>query len=538
MTDTDVMNTEPRRYVFQSEYADIHGIYRISNHYFILTSSGIYVVSVETTNAVIDDDAGRDLTSSLSPTISFQWGEGMEYIPYRHATYIQYHRASDTLDIVYERYTRAVSVETSYIETADGRRILKEYRPSYDIYAPFANRVYQFMRVWNNRGIYVTVYDHKKQVVIRECDDPEQMRIYYIDPEIDYDRHTNFVWCEDYQAILGVFHITVKARSGWCVFLFLEHIATPVMADFIFTLDYPMTSPPWVSLESDDRLYVFCVNKHVAEDTTDVVENGIDLTSFLNACVRMYGIGEPTFPKRVRIEDDADLVHLSMRDIVGRVRTIPAKVEFRFLKPPASRSEPVAIRSEPVAIRSEPVATPEEVRVQSSSYIDYLKWIVDNYDDFRGNGEYILFYDKDTYTIPIYNSNSAITVNFQKFYGKDTTEPMNYVFQKMSLTTGYIYERVYEYSTTTPYRIIEKYVIGTSIVSNLKRTRLNRIIVALGYPIARDHYVYHTPYMYFRFRADVLYCRPKSYWERAYCLLNSAEGVELIPWLFLNLCSP
>jgi hypothetical protein len=254
----------------------------------------------------------------------------------------------------------------------------------------------------------------------------------------------------------------------------------------------------------------------------------------------MYGIGEPTFPKRVRIEDDADLVHLSIRDIVGHVRTIPAKVEFRFLKPPASRSDPPPANcSEPVASRSDPPpATPEEVRVQSSSYVDYLKWIVDNYDDFRGNGEYILFYDKDTYTIPIYNSNTTITVNFQKFYGKDTTEPMNYVFQKMSLTTGYIYERVYEYSTTTPYRIIEKYVIGTSTVSNLRRTRLNRIIVAIGYPVARDHYVYHTPYMYFRFRAELLYCRPKSYWERAYSLLNSTEGVELIPWLFLNLCSP
>jgi len=526
MTDTDVINAEPRRYVFQSENADIQGIYRIADHNFILTSAGIYVVSTEATNAVIDDDA-HDVPVS-SPMISFQQGEGMEYIPYKHATYIQYHRASDTLDIVYDNYKRAVSVETSYVESADGRRMLKEYRPSYDIYAPFANRVYQFMRVWNNRGIYVTVYDHKKQVVIRECDNPEQMRIYYVDPEIDYDRHTNFVWCEAYQAIVCVFHITVKAQSGWCVFLFLEHIATPVMADFMFTLDYPMTSPPWVSLESDDRLYVFCANRHDAK--TDVVENGIDLAAFLKACGHMYGVGEQTFPRRVRIEDDADLVHLSIRDIVGRVRTVPAKIVFRFLEPPQVASH----RDVP----AEGIQATLEMRVQSSSYIDYLKWIVDNYDDFRGNGEYVLFYDKDTYTIPTYNSTSVIHVDFKRFYSSDMTEPLHYVFQKLSLMTGYVYERVYEYSTMIPYRIVEKYVLGATAVSSLKRTRLNRIIVALGYPIARDHYVFYTPYMYFRFHVDVLYCHPKSYWERAYNLLNSAEGVELIPWLFLNLCNP
>ena len=535
--DTQPSHLAPQRYVFDSEDSDILCVARISDHYFILTTTGIYVVASSSVHAVVMA-VGCDADT---PVISFHGADDanrIEYIPYKNATYIQYCRTSDTLDIVYDCGRRAVSVDTSYTESsaADGgtQNMLKEYRPSYDIPPRFANA--QFLRVWNDSGVYIAVSPSKKQVVFHDCDHADRMRIYYMDddnPNVKYDTYTNFVWCEEHRAVLGVFHITAKAQSGWCVVLFLEHNAAPIVSNFIFTLDYPMTSVPWVSFAggSDDILYVFCANKRPGA-TTDVIENGICLTSFLRNSVRNY---DPPFARRVRIEDDADLVNLSIRDILGRVRTVPANVSssFRFLKPPPKA--PKAPTTEKTLSPISPDPLMNETHVQSSSYIHYLKWIVENYGNICS--EYVRFYDKESYTIPIYNSRTSMTVDFNRFYGADTTEPSQYIFQKLSLMTGCVYERVYELSYM-PDRIVEKYVVGVNPVSSVKIRRLNRIIVALGYPIARDHFVYNTPYMYFRFRADAIHARPKAYWERAYGLLNSAEGVELLPWLFINLFMP
>ena len=519
----DIQTYDATRYEFHSDDGAIMtGLFRSSQHYFVLTSEGIYV---------------------FPEGVSFdrRMSQEVQYAPYKNATYIQYVPSSDTLDIVYGgAETRMTSVDVRYVEDVGDHPKLNEYRPSTTIEPPYNTSAYQFLRVWNGRAVFISI--SRRSIILHDVSDIRHVTSYSIPETVDYCAVSTFAWCESVQAIIGLFHVRVHAdggsKTGWCVALLQEHTRQLVMADFIFTLDYPMTLRPHLSVEGT-MLYVFCICQRGKGFTgltgvTEVTEVRVELRHFLEHCIRTYGRYTPAFPTVVRPMDDADMSHLSLKDLYGNLFASPARVSFAFLKPPSQTGTPKeAIPTLPVSRTSV---------VQSSAYIEYLKWIVDNYDSAKGTCDTVLFYDKSTFTVPLHNTSLTLTVDFHRFYGDDaTSDPVRYAFQHGSLETGRVRERIYELSSpllepTVSLRVEEKQVPSTTVISVVKRMRLNRIIVAIGHPIARDHIVYYTPHMYFRLSADVIWSRPKAYWVRAFHLLNSVEGVELLPWLFLNLC--
>ena len=182
----------------------------------------------------------------------------------------------------------------------------------------------------------------------------------------------------------------------------------------------------------------------------------------------------------------------------------------------------------------------DTVYCKSSSYFDYFKWIVDNYDDAQNKT--IIFYNNFEYNIGIEFADNYIIHNLNMDTFSKNIDNFIMTFGKLVLGNKTFYTRILKKTLIHQNIQIGLNCNETSFdyykkkmeISTYELSKILRIL--LTYEIPNRGILYWTPYQYFKINMKLIWNRPKNYWVKIYEKLNIDSQLEnIMPYLFYNI---
>jgi hypothetical protein len=178
--------------------------------------------------------------------------------------------------------------------------------------------------------------------------------------------------------------------------------------------------------------------------------------------------------------------------------------------------------------------------VKSDIYIDYLNWIIDNYDTAQCTTIY--FYNQFIYKWPFYINNdkflslnvnlytiSATYDNFFMSMGKVSMVDMTMMTRRLCLPSGKISPLCQ--NNDMDYMI----PVRDNINSDL-RNKIVHLFIKLNLPCVND--CSWTPHMFYKISLSVIRSKPLDYWKKVIQILNTHDNLDLysnLPYFWTHL---
>ena len=169
------------------------------------------------------------------------------------------------------------------------------------------------------------------------------------------------------------------------------------------------------------------------------------------------------------------------------------------------------------------------VFVKSDIYIDYLNWIINNYDTSQYTTVY--FYNQLIFKWPFYLTNdravslqvnlytiSTIYDNFFMSMGKVNMTDMTIMSRRIFLPIEHITPVCH--NNGKDYMVQERDTMNRAI-----RNKIINLFIALRIPCGNDFS--WSPYMYYKVSLSVIRSKPLEFWKKVVRLLNTNENMDL-----------
>lgn len=180
------------------------------------------------------------------------------------------------------------------------------------------------------------------------------------------------------------------------------------------------------------------------------------------------------------------------------------------------------------------------VFVKSDIYIDYLNWIIDNYDTAQCTTIY--FYNQFTYKWPFYiNSDKFVSLyvnlytisttydNFFMSMGKVNMVDMTMMTRRLCLPSGKI--SPFCQNNNMDYMVPVRDNINIGI-----RNKIVHLFIKLNLPSVND--CSWAPHMFYKISLSVIRSKPLEYWKKIIQILNTHDNLDLysaLPYFWTHL---
>ena len=180
------------------------------------------------------------------------------------------------------------------------------------------------------------------------------------------------------------------------------------------------------------------------------------------------------------------------------------------------------------------------VFVKSDIYIDYLNWIIDNYDTSQYTTVY--FYNQFIYKWPFYINNdkfvslyvnlytiSAAYDNFFMSMGKVNMSDMTVMTRRLCLPSGKI--TPFCQNNNTDYMIPVR-----DNINSVLRNKIVHLFIKLNLPCSMD--CSWSPHMFYKISLSVIRSKPLEYWKKIIQILNTHDNLDLysaLPYFWTHL---
>jgi len=180
------------------------------------------------------------------------------------------------------------------------------------------------------------------------------------------------------------------------------------------------------------------------------------------------------------------------------------------------------------------------VFVKSDIYIDYLNWIIDNYDSSRY--ETVYFYNQFIFNWPFYiNGDRSVSLyvnlytvstiydNFFMSMGKVNMMDMTIMSRRLCLPMGKI--SPFCQNNNTDYMVPVRDNINIVL-----RNKIVNLFISLGIPCVNDFS--WAPHMFYKISLSVIRSKPLEFWKKVVQLLNTPDNMDLystIPYFWTHL---
>lgn len=168
--------------------------------------------------------------------------------------------------------------------------------------------------------------------------------------------------------------------------------------------------------------------------------------------------------------------------------------------------------------------------LKSDNPIDYIKWIVDNYNNYTYKS--IVFYSKNIVSIYNYLHHQKIQVNIDLNIVSKNYDNYCLLYHKLYLNDIFIYERNFIFikpfselfQIYSPDNDIDNYHKTNNIVSIQDKEKFINILTQLNISIKE---LFWSPFLFYKF--DIRYLKQHSleYWIKALYLLENSKDIDL-----------
>ena len=180
------------------------------------------------------------------------------------------------------------------------------------------------------------------------------------------------------------------------------------------------------------------------------------------------------------------------------------------------------------------------VFVKSDIYIDYLNWIIENYDTSQYTTVY--FYNQFIFAWPFYINNdrsvslqvnlytiSTLYDNFFMSMGKVNMTDMTIMTRRLCLPMGRM--TPFCQNNNSDYMVPVR-----DNINSVLRNKIVNLFIALNIPCVNDFS--WTPYMYYKISLSVIRSKPIEFWKKIIQLLNTHDNMDLysvLPYFWTQL---
>jgi hypothetical protein len=198
------------------------------------------------------------------------------------------------------------------------------------------------------------------------------------------------------------------------------------------------------------------------------------------------------------------------------------------------------ISAPPIHTKSTTKDNTGAIFVKSDIYIDYLKWIIDNYDTSQYTTVY--FYNQFIFNWPFYINNDrfvslqvnlhTVSTTYDTFFmsmGKVNMKDMTIMSRRLCLPMGRI-------SPFCQNNNIDYMVPVRDNFNHALRNKIIYLFIALHIPYVNDFS--WSPNMYYKISLSVIRNKPLEFWKKVVQLLNTPDNMDLysaLPYFWTHL---